>query len=89
MRITADDERMFSPKFGSEEMDGGTGTHKLSAEDVAWLKPRSYELDSLAEGMIARASSEQVLSKSLLQRIHDLFVKEFQFEKTLQFVKEA
>ncbi len=43
-------------------MEGATGTHSLSAEDVAWLKPRAYELDSIAEGLIQRASNEEAES---------------------------
>jgi hypothetical protein len=76
-------------KFGADEMDGGTGTHSLTAEQIAWMKPRAYELDSLAQGMIERASKEETLSRSLLQRMHALFVKEFQFEKTLEFIQPS
>jgi hypothetical protein len=72
-------------KFGTDEMEGGTGTHKLSAEEVAWLKPRAYELNSLAEGMIQRARHDRAESKGLLERVHALFVKEFQFSPKLEF----
>jgi hypothetical protein len=49
-------------RFGTDKMEGATGTHSLSAEDVAWLKPRAYELDSIAEGLIQRASNEEAES---------------------------
>jgi hypothetical protein len=72
-------------KFGTDEMEGGTGTHKLSAEQVAWLKPRAYELNSIAQGMIERAQHDRAESKGLLERIHALFVKEFGFSPKLEF----
>jgi hypothetical protein len=74
-------------KFGADEMDGGKGTHSLTAEQVAWLRPRAYELNGIAENLVERASKEEALSKSLLRRAHSLFVKEFQFEKNLTFKK--
>lgn len=72
-------------KFGTDEMVGGTGTHKLSAEEVAWLKPRAYELNGIAEGMIERARHDRAESKGLLERIHVLFVKEFGLSPKLEF----
>jgi hypothetical protein len=74
-------------KFGTLEMDGGTGTHDLSAEDVAWLTPRAYEMHTLAEGMIQRAKEERATSTNLLERIHALFVREFKFEPKLEFIE--
>jgi hypothetical protein len=72
-------------KFGTDEMDGGTGTHALSAEEVAWLTPRAYELNNLAAGMIERAKHDRAESKGLLERIHALFVKEFGLNPKLEF----
>jgi hypothetical protein len=72
-------------KFGIQEMDGGTGTHELSIDDIGWLTPRAYELNNLAEGMIEKAKHDRVESKGLLERIHALFVKEFAFSPKLEF----
>jgi hypothetical protein len=72
-------------KFGTETMEGSMGTHALSAEEVAWLTPRAYELNDLATGMIDRAIHDLAESKGLLERIHALFVKEFQFNPKLEF----
>jgi len=72
-------------KFGTDEMDGGTGTHTLSGADVAWLTPRAYELNNLATDMIERAIHDRAESKGLLERIHALFVKEFGFSRKLEF----
>jgi hypothetical protein len=66
-------------------MEGSMGTHALSAEEVAWLTPRAYELNDLATGMIDRAIHDLAESKGLLERIHALFVKEFQFNPKLEF----
>jgi hypothetical protein len=74
-------------RFSTLEMEGGTGTHDLTAEDVAWLTPRAYEMHSLAEGMIQRAKDERATSTGLLERIHALFVKEFKFEPKLEFIE--
>jgi hypothetical protein len=76
-------------KFGTDEMDGGTGTHTLSAEEVAWLTPRAYELNNLATGMIERAKHDRAESKALLERIHALFVKEYGFSPKLEFTEPA
>jgi hypothetical protein len=72
-------------KFGTDEMDGGTGTHTLSAADVAWLTPRAYELNSLVAGLVERAKHDRAESKGLLERIHALFVKDYGFSPKLEF----
>jgi hypothetical protein len=72
-------------KFGVEVMNGATGTHNLNAEQIAWLKPRAYELNQLAEAMVVRAAKEAALSKTFMERSHALFVKEFKFNNTLEF----
>lgn len=72
-------------KFGTEKMDGATGTHALSKEEVEWLTPRAYEMNSIAEDMIARAREDTKESRLLLERMHTLFVKEFSFEPHILF----
>jgi hypothetical protein len=72
-------------KFGTDEMDGGTGTHALSAAEAAWLTPRAYELNILVAGLVERAKHDRAESKDLLERIHALFVKDYCFSPKLEF----
>jgi hypothetical protein len=72
-------------KFGADKMEGATGSTTLSAQEVAWLTPRAYELNSLAADMVERAQHDRVESKGLLERIHTLFVKEFGLNPKLEF----
>jgi hypothetical protein len=73
-------------KFGADEMDGGAGSTTLSAAEMAWLRPRAWELDDLAKGMAQRAADDRAESQRLLERIHALFVKEFGFSPKLEFL---
>jgi hypothetical protein len=74
-------------KFGADEMDGSAGSTTLSAAEMAWLRPRAYELEELAKRMVQRATEERAESQSLLERIHALFVKEFDFSPKLEFLE--
>ena len=68
----------------SAEMNGNIGITTLSKEQHDRLAPRVAELNMLVKAMNDRSSSDAKEAWSLLNRIHKLFVNEFEFHPKLQ-----
>ena len=74
----------MTEKFGAK-ISGPTGTTTLTKEEAEWVSPRVFELNGLVNTIIQRTEHDSPESKALLERMHALFVKEFQFSPRLEF----
>jgi hypothetical protein len=72
-------------KFGAK-MEGAIGVTALSKEEMEWLSPRAFELNQLVETMVQRSTDDAGQTKTLLERMHKLFVKEFGLNPGLEYV---
>jgi hypothetical protein len=71
-------------RFGAK-MTGSVGSTGLTQAEHDWFVPRAFELESVAEVMVARAAHDSAESKEFLVRLHALFVKEFKINPRLEF----
>jgi hypothetical protein len=71
-------------RFGAK-MTGSVGTTGLTQADVDWLSPRAVELNGLVDSIIKKIEHDSAESKGLLERLHVLFVKNFNMNPKLEF----
>jgi hypothetical protein len=71
-------------KFGAK-MTGAVGDTGLTQAEHDWFAPRAFELEGIAQVMVKRTAHDSPESKSLLERLHALFVREFKISPRLQF----
>jgi hypothetical protein len=71
-------------RFGAT-MNSAIGTIGLTQTEKDWMSPRAFELNGMAEVMLQRTEHDSVEAKGILERMHALFVKNFQLNPRLEY----
>ena len=72
-------------RFGAR-MVGNTGSTELTLEEVNWLEPRAFEMNSIIDGMLNDSEQYAKSSWDALMALHEILEREFKLKHKLERV---